>query len=315
MASNSRRKYGPSAGSNRRKRIEIAAKDTDKVRYGKRDAASARTRSSNLGSQSRHPRSNQGKRLSMVKREERERRHQLVRLKTLVVGAFAVAAIVGVVLGIVRFTGGSTFHVDSIEVSGTRHLTRDDVLELARVPDGTSLLRIDRGAVRARVEADPWVASAAVKRRLPSTLIIEVDEREPAAVIDTGGAELWVVSADGYWLGERSAAETGTLSIRDLEEAEPQPGERVSSETLMNAVRIAAALSDELRARTRVISAPTIERTALILEDDIEVFIGDAEDLELKDRLAREILEEQKGRLVYINVRVVSSPTWRGLDP
>lgn len=251
----------------------------------------------------------------MVKREERQRRHQLVKLKTLLVGALAVVVILAAGLGIARFTSGSTFYVDSIEISGTRHLTRDAVLGLALVPDGTSLLRVDRRAVRARIEADPWVASVTVKRRLPDTLVIEVREREPAAVIDTGGTELWVVSADGYWLGERTSAETGTLSIRDLEEVDPRPGKRASSETLLNAVRIAAGLSDELRSRTRVISAPTIERTALILEDDIEVFIGDAEDLELKDRIAREILEEQKGRLVYINVRVVSSPTWRGLDP
>lgn len=251
----------------------------------------------------------------MVKREERERRHQLVRLKTLAVGALILGAVAAAVFGIARFASGPTFHVDSIEVSGTRHLTPEAVLGLAAVPDGISLLRVDRRAIRTRIEADPWVAAAEVKRRLPDTLVIEVSEREPAAVIDTGGTELWVVSADGYWLGERTSAETGTLSIRDLEEVDPQPGRRASSETLINAVRIAAGLSDELRARTRVISAPTIERTALILEDDIEVFIGDSEDLELKDRVAREILEEQKGRLVYINVRVVSSPTWRGLDP
>lgn len=315
MASNSRRKYGPSAGSNRRKRIEIAAKDTDKVRYGKRNTASTKSRSPLAKSPLQPPRSNQGKRLSMVKREERERRHQLVRLKTLVVGAVALIVIAATVSGIVRFASGPTFHVDSVEVSGVRHLTKEDVLGLAAVPDGTSLLRVDRRAVRTRVEADPWVASAVVKRRLPGTLLIEVKERDPAAVIDAGGTELWVVSADGYWLGERTSAETGTLSIRDLEEVDPQPGRRATSETLLNAVKIAAGLSEELRARTRVISAPTIERTALILDDDIEVFIGDADDLELKDRVAREIIEEQKGRLVYINVRVVSSPTWRGLDP
>ena len=251
----------------------------------------------------------------MVKREERERRHQLLRLKTLLIGAFVLGVVVAAILGIVRFASGPTFFVDSIEVKGARHLTRDTVLELARVPDGTSLMRVDKRAVRSRIEADPWVASAVISRRLPGTLVIEVMERKPAAVIDTGGTELWVVSADGYWLGERTASETGTLSIRDLDEVDPVPGERASSDTLINAVRIASGLSDQLRARTRVISAPTIERTALILDDDIEVFIGDAEGLELKDRIAREILEEQAGRLVYINVRVVSSPTWRGLDP
>jgi cell division protein FtsQ len=314
MASNSRRKYESSADPKRRKRVEIAAKDTVRVRYG-HDASPAKARSVRPELGPRAPRSHQGKRLSNAKRQERERRQQIIKTKSIFVWSASLAVLIVVVWGVFGFLNGPTFSLERIEVSGTRHLAREDVLGLAKVSTGTPLLQVDKRAVRRRVTANPWIESVEVSRKVPDTLVIKVIERTAAAVIDAGGTELWAVSADGYWLGERSAAESATLSIRDLEEVSPSPGKRADSETLLNAVRIAAGLSDGLRARTRIISAPTIERTALILEDDIEVFIGDAEGLEVKDRLTREILEEQKGRLVYINVRVVSSPTWRGLDP
>jgi cell division protein FtsQ len=104
------------------------------------------------------------------------------------------------------------------------------------------------------------------------------------------------------------------IPIRDIEAVTPVAGTRIRSESLLNAVRVAAGLSDELRSVTRMISAPSVEKTALITHDEIQIYIGDVEGLEEKDRVARAILEKEKGKLVYINVRVASSPTWRGLD-
>ncbi len=65
---------------------------------------------------------------------------------------------------------------------------------------------------------------------------------------------------------------------------------------------------------TRAISAPTVDKTAVITNDDVEIYIGAATQLAAKDRLIREILRREKGKVVYINVRVVERPTWRGLD-
>lgn len=317
MASNSRRKYGSSAGSTRRKRVEIGTEDSVRVRYDRAqsDAGSTRRTGRVVATGSRAPRSHQGKRLASSKRDDRERRLRSARLRAFAILLAVLAALIALGWGATIFATGKTFHLREVSVTGVRHLSEQQVRDLARIAPDTSVLTLNTTVIRKRVEADPWVESARLDRRFPDALVIHVTEREPAAVVDTGGTELWVVSPDGYWLGLRSAAETGVLSIRDLEAVEPVAGKVTDSEILLNAVRVAAGLSRELKARTRVISAPTIERTALILDDDVEVFIGDAEGIAVKDRIAREILEQHKGRLVYINVRVVSSPTWRGLDP
>ena len=77
--------------------------------------------------------------------------------------------------------------------------------------------------------------------------------------------------------------------------------------------RSSAGLSPELRGRVKSVSAATVDKTALVVAQNIQVFVGSAEDIDKKDQLIRQILAKEK-KLVYINVRVVSRPTWRGLD-
>jgi len=262
----------------------------------------------------RSPASRHGQRISAAKREERERRQRLIRLRRWAVILLAVLALLGVVWGLAAIARAPVFAVKDITVNGNRHLQREDVVRLAAIPPGTTLLRLPRSAIEDRLEASPWVADANVSRDFPSSVNIHITERRPIAVVDAGGTELWVVSTDGYWLGKRSAEESGVVVVRDVGEVAPRIGRRVVTKELLNAVKVASGLSPELKSMTRAISAPTVDKTAVITNDDVEIYFGPAVQLAAKDRLARKILQREKGKVVYINVRVVEAPTWRGLD-
>lgn len=199
-------------------------------------------------------------------------------------------------------------------VSGTKHLTPEQVAALAAVPGDATLLRLPAKQIETRVKSNAWVADAELDRDFPSTLRIVITERAPAAVVDTGGTSLWVVAGDGVWLSERTEAESQTVVVRDIAGLRPVSGQKSASKELANAILVARALSPELKALTRAITAPTVDKTAILTTDDVEIFVGDAEQMVEKDRIAREILEREEGKVVYINVRVVDRPTWRGLD-
>jgi cell division protein FtsQ len=223
-----------------------------------------------------------------------------------------VVAIVVVSVSVYR---SNLFTVRTVDVVGAAHLTPDEVREIAALPTGATLLRFPGTEMTERLEANPWVESAAVTRDFPDTVRIRVVERAPYALVDTAAATLWIVDRDGYVLAEQTPDVAATLVVvRDVEGFEPVLGARTSSEALLNALRVYAGLSDELRARTRAISAPSTDRTALITTDDIEVFVGSSEEIERKDAIARQILLEQEGKVASINVRSVDRPTWRGLD-
>ncbi|MDP2698623.1 cell division protein FtsQ/DivIB [Thalassospira sp.] len=89
--------------------------------------------------------------------------------------------------------------VENIEVSG-RHKTDPDAL-LAAIGQkpGSPIVTFDVVAARERIEQLSWVRKALVERRLPHTIIVEIEERRPLALwqrddghvlIDSDGAQL-----------------------------------------------------------------------------------------------------------------------------
>ncbi len=73
------------------------------------------------------------------------------------------------------------FRVGHVEVEGLRHLTADEVRAVAAVLPTTSIWD-DTGPVADRVGGHPMVREAEVRRQLPSTLRVRVEEREPVAL-------------------------------------------------------------------------------------------------------------------------------------
>ena len=324
MASNSGRKSGSSGRSAPRKRVVLGAEDTVRVRYnsGQAQGDVRRKSTSKKGGGSarehrtaeRSPASRHGQRISAAKKEERERRQRGIRLRRAALVVVAVAAAVLLVWGALAATRAPMFRVDSIQTIGGRHLDRAAILKIAAIPPNTALPWLPVSAIERRLERSAWVEKARVSRDYPSTVRIAIQERRPVAVVDAGGTDLWVVSTDGHWLGRRSAEESGVVVVRDVGDVKPAVGARVVSKELLNAVKVATGMSPQLKAMTRAISASTVDKTAIITNDDVEIYIGSATQLAAKDRLIREILRREKGKVVYINVRVVERPTWRGLD-
>lgn len=121
-------------------------------------------------------------------------------------GAFKV----GKVLLAVALVAGSAFlgragyqlvmttpylHLQEIEVRGA---SRADVREIERLAGplvGQHILHVDTRAAAERVVKHPWISWVEVRRRLPHKVVINVLEREPAAILAAG--ELYYVDAGG----------------------------------------------------------------------------------------------------------------------
>ena len=138
-------------------------------------------------------------------------RRGLVVLKALA----AVAVLAGVAWGgeqAMRYVVASPrFALREVRVGATERVARDDVLALAGVGEGDKLLSIDTDLVAARVAAHPWIASARVRRELPSVLAIDVSERRAAAVAVLGG--LYLIDASGRPFKRATLAEAEGLVL------------------------------------------------------------------------------------------------------
>lgn len=103
------------------------------------------------------------------------------------------------------------FAVREVRVGATAHVAEDEVIALAGVSPGDRLLAVDTDAVAARVAAHPWVASARVRRMLPSTLVIDVTERQAVASALLG--TLYLVDSGGHPFKCATMAEADGLPV------------------------------------------------------------------------------------------------------
>lgn len=97
------------------------------------------------------------------------------------------------------------FELRNVEVRGTNHLNELKVYQIALADRDRAMPFVDLNATRDRLMKLSWVEDARVSRQLPDTLVIDIVERKPIAVlakadklvlIDPTGRELERISAE-----------------------------------------------------------------------------------------------------------------------
>lgn len=126
------------------------------------------------------------------------------------IGAGVLVAVGGAGLAGYRFvTTSPRFAITTIEVHGNRQLATDTVIAALPARIGDNMFATSLDAVVAEVRTNPWVASASAHRELPHTLVVEIREHVPAAMVHLGGrnesgrlqlglGSLYLVDADGH---------------------------------------------------------------------------------------------------------------------
>lgn len=132
------------------------------------------------------------------------------------------------------------FRIKKVELHGT--FARIDAAHIERAlrgAQGGNYFLADTAAVAARVEQLPWVYRAAVRRKWPGTLVVEVDEVRPVA--------RW---GDGEWLhvdGELTARMPGAAEVLP-QLSGPPGGNHAIWRAYQKWARVFAAAGVELRA-------------------------------------------------------------------
>jgi cell division protein FtsQ len=180
-------------------------------------------------------------------------------------------------------------------------LSADEVRLTADVASGVPLLRVDTAQIEQRVASLPQVASATVTRAWPDAIVIDVQRREPVALVATAGG-YDVVDASGAVIRSVSAVEKGV------------PAVRASGAGSAAAVEVARELPEEIRRKVVTIEASTRNDVTLTLRDGAEVMWGSAEDSDFKAEVLLVLLKEVDARFYDVSAPGVpaTSDTPRG---
>lgn len=73
--------------------------------------------------------------------------------------------------------------IETIEIAGAFRVSEDDIHDLAGIEEGDNILSFRESVVAGKIRRNPWIKEVDISRGLPSTVTIEVTEREPLALV------------------------------------------------------------------------------------------------------------------------------------
>lgn len=246
--------------------------------------------------------------------------------------AFIAVVIVLLLVGGIVLYSSNVFTVENVTVKGAEHLTSDELTELASVPQGTTLLRLDADSIKARLMKNPWIKDVNVNRAFPNTVELAITEKTIVAIVDVPSnnaqtTERWAIASDGMWLmsiPDQNSEEGRAISSQVYEDAQnvlhitavpygisPKAGTYNTDNNVRNALAIVDGFSTSLADQVKTVSATGTDTTTLILKNGIEISFGSAENIREKERVSLQLMEQYAGKITFINVRVVDKPTWR----
>lgn len=197
-----------------------------------------------------------------------------------------VGLLVAGVLGAAAWVllGSRLLVVRHIEVVGERLVPSAQVLAVARVRLGESMVRLDTRVVRDRVEGVQQVESARVEQRWPATVRIVVKERTPVVAVQHDNRFLQV---DRYGVTVVTSA-ARPRGLPSLSVADPVQTDRA----LGAGLAVIRELPPWLAGRVVNVAAPSPEAVTLRLTEGIAVVWGAPERAPEKLRLLRGLLSD-----------------------
>jgi cell division septal protein FtsQ len=197
------------------------------------------------------------------------------------------------------------FFVYEVEATGLHAVSPERLLAASGV-ENYNIFYLRREDIAARVKALPEVKDATVEIRLPSRVIIHVQERAASVVWRRSGVEMWVDS-DGVTLPVQGEL-TNAPVILDTTAGTLQQGQKVDGKAVAAALELSRLMPE---ARTFQYSPDT--GISMVTEGGWPVVFGDSSDAEVKVFVYRQIsrsLEVQGIQPKYVDVRVPTAPTY-----
>lgn len=174
------------------------------------------------------------------RRQHRVRHRRLRSLSFLVKLVLCFVIFVGFAYGLKTFMESSArFQVKKIRVEGANVLREEAVRKVAEITSADNVLTFAPEDIRTRVEAMAYVKECTVLRVYPDTIVIRIQEREPAAVAVIGN-HFFEVDLDGVALRELDpmSRHEGPLITNTSDVGLVELGQQIADKGVLNALSV-----------------------------------------------------------------------------
>ena len=106
-----------------------------------------------------------------------------------------LAALVTLILIIFSLGSSSILEVRQILVKGNQKITAEEIHTRLSSFIGQNLLVVDERSVSSKLRTDKRITQFEIKRKWPSTLLVQITEKKPVLLLDIG--QVWGLSQEG----------------------------------------------------------------------------------------------------------------------
>ena len=200
------------------------------------------------------------------------------------IGFGSLAGCVLLILGGWAILHSSLFSVRTVRVTGASAIAHDTVIAASGITSGRPLISIDTAAAATSVEAIPFVKSATVSLRWPSSVTIAVTMRTPVADVATG-RKFARIDATGRVLARSANPPTKFTPIplsMDVVGVSPRaPGSWLPSRAAP-AVKVAAKVPPAFRGQVAKVVGNADGTVSLQMTSPVTINLGTADRLRAK---------------------------------
>ena len=231
----------------------------------------------------------------LTKKQEIARKKRKAFLR-LVKWATLILLLIG---GGIGFLLSSFFNIKKIEIVGNNKLTRDEAISLSQIEIEENTFKLSKNKIEKNIKQNAYVESVKIKRNLPSTILIEIEERVPTYMITFANAYAYI-NNQGYFVEiSKEKLELPIITGYATKEEDIQLGERLCTEDLQKLDDILqimkAAESNEIANIVTKINISDKQDYVLELKSEKKtVHVGDTSNLSTKMLYIKEIIEQNK---------------------
>jgi cell division protein FtsQ len=209
-------------------------------------------------------------------------------------------------MGITLFLRSSYFAIKQVRIVGIEQIPEKDINRLTVEAIGQNLILVEHDRLKHNVSLHPLVESVVLKRELPNTLVVQITERVPVAlvavtrgVIEVDRNGLFLRRREGW--PEKSYPIINGVAIPDT----TGPGQELKLPGLQAALLVLGQAPKELTALIGEIYVNPIQQITLYLTSGVEVRLGKASDWTIKLQALYELVNDEGYKSFQNGVRYI----------
>lgn len=201
------------------------------------------------------------------------------------------------------------FNIKNIEVEGNSKLSNEKIISISTLQTHTNIFKFNTKLISEKIKENAYVNEAKITRKLPSTVKITIDERQPKYMLQFADSYVYI-NNQGYMLEiSNEKLELPILIGFTTDLSNIKAGNRINVTDLKKmdmVIKIYEAIkSNGLGELVNKIDISNDKNYAIILENEGKtVYLGDCTELNTRILYLKSILETVQGKSgeIFLNV-------------